>query len=172
MDERYRTLIGLHQQNCIYDSYVVDSCRIVITRWRLSNFELAVETGRYRRPIIERERRVCKTCLVMEDESHVFFRCPLYNEIRAMHPNVFGEASTVTTILNPTSRELLYETAHALFEIEKTHTKYNAWWICMMAEGIETNVELCWLNVATVGIGCMMWIYCLIMLSRFVYIWW
>ena len=38
-DVRYRDLIGLDQTNCLYDSYVNDSCRTVITRWRLSNFD-------------------------------------------------------------------------------------------------------------------------------------
>ena len=125
MDERYRTMIGLSEANCIYDSYVVDSCRTVITRWRLSNFELAVETGRYHRPQIVREQRLCKTCLIMEDEIHVFFQCPLYNDIRTTHPNIFRDQNSVTKILNPTSRDQLYELAHALFEIEKVHTKYN-----------------------------------------------
>ena len=124
MDERYRSIIGLSETNCIYDSYVVDSCRTVLTRWRLSNFELAIETGRYRRPKIEREQRLCQTCLAMEDEYHVFFVCPLYNQIRANHPNLFNEPYSVKKILNPTTRETLYETAYVLFEIEKTHAEF------------------------------------------------
>ena len=101
MDKRYCELIGLKETNCIYDSYANDSCRTIITRWRLSNYELAIETGRYARPEkIERENRVCRTCLVMEDEEHTLFTCPLYNNIRTEHPNTFNNTS-IRTILNP-----------------------------------------------------------------------
>ena len=124
-DIRYRELIGLDQTNCLYSSYVNDSCRTVITRWRLSNFDLAIETGRYVRPKIERDQRICRTCLVREDEEHVFFSCPLYTNIRTNHPNIFNESSSVTNILNPQTVDILYETAKVLLEIEKTHKKFN-----------------------------------------------
>ena len=124
-DIRYRELINIDQTNCLYDSYVSDSCRTIITRWRLSNYDLAIETGRYERPKIERDQRVCRTCLVREDEEHVFFSCPLYTDIRTNHPNIFNETSSVTSILNPVTTELLYETANVLFQIEKTHKKFN-----------------------------------------------
>ena len=124
-DIRYRELINIDRTNCLYDSYVSDSCRTIITRWRLSNYDLAIETGRYERPKIERDQRVCRTCLVREDEEHVFFSCPLYTDIRTNHPNIFNETSSVTSILNPVTTELLYETANVLFQIEKTHKKFN-----------------------------------------------
>ena len=125
MDVRYRELIGLDRANYLYDSYANDSCRTIITRWRMSNFNLAVETGRYERPMIDRDQRLCRTCLVREDEEHVFHSCRLYNDIRKDHPNIFKEPSAVSSILNPTTKDLLYETANVLFEIEKTHKKYN-----------------------------------------------
>ena len=124
-DIRYRELIGIDHPNCLYDSYVSDSCRTVITRWRLSNYDLAIETGRYERPMIERDQRICRTCLVREDEEHVFFSCPLYANIRREHPNIFNESQTITNILNPLTVDVLYETATVLFEIEKTHRKFN-----------------------------------------------
>ena len=124
-DIRYRELVGIEKTNCLYDSYVSDSCRTVITRWRLSNFDLAIETGRYERPMIERDQRICRTCLVREDEEHVFFSCPLYANIRTEHPKIFNESSSVTDILNPLTIDVLYETAAALFDIEKTHRKFN-----------------------------------------------
>jgi hypothetical protein len=117
MDDRYRNLIGMDEPNKIYDAYVVDSCRTILTRWRLSNFELAIETGRYVRPIIDREQRVCRTCLIMEDEYHVFFVCPLYNQVRANHPDVFSYPHSVKRILNPTKRESVYETAYVLSRV-------------------------------------------------------
>ena len=123
LDTRYRNIIGLDEKNCIYDSYCCDTYRTILTRWRLSNYELAIETGRYVNPPIDREQRTCRTCLVMEDENHVFFVCPLYNDIRRDHPLLFEK--TITDILNPTSKDVLYETANVLFEIEKIHKKYN-----------------------------------------------
>ena len=86
---------------------------------------MAIETGRHRRKKIDRALRICRTCLVLEDESHVFFVCPLYNDIRTNHPTIFNEQASVKKILNPTSREILYETANILFEIEKIHAKFN-----------------------------------------------
>ena len=68
---------------------------------------------------------MCQTCLIVEDEEHVFFVCPLYNEIRTNHPNIFKEPNSVKKILNPTTRDTLYETANILFAIEKIHAKYN-----------------------------------------------
>lgn len=124
-DIRYRELIDLDRTNRLYDSYVSDSCRTIITRWRLSNYDLAIETGRYQRPKIERDQRVCRTCLVREDEEHVFFSCPLYTNIRTEHPNIFNTSSSVKSILNPSNTDILYETATVLFEIEKTHKKFN-----------------------------------------------
>ena len=96
----------------------------MITRWRLSNFNLAIETGRHQRNKVDRALRICKTCLVLEDESHVFFVCPLYSTIRKNHPTIFQQES-VKEILNPTSREIAYETAKILFAIEKIHEKLN-----------------------------------------------
>ena len=124
-DIRYRELIGMNQTNCLYDSYVNDSCRIIITRWRLSNYDLAIETGRYERPKVDRDQRVCRTCLVREDEEHVFFACPLYATIRTDHPNIFSEMSSVRSILNPSTTDMIYETANVLFQIEKIHKKFN-----------------------------------------------
>ena len=124
-DIRYRELIGMNQTNCLYDSYVNDSCRIIITRWRLSNYDLAIETGRYERPKVDRDQRVCRTCLVREDEEHVFFACPLYTTIRTDHPNIFSEMSSVRSILNPSTTDMIYETANVLFQIEKIHKKFN-----------------------------------------------
>ena len=123
LDIRYRDIIGLDNKNCLYDSFCSDRYRTIVTRWRLSNYELAVETGRYTRPKLDRHQRVCRTCLVLEDEEHVFFTCPLYDDIRRDHPTLFNKSTT--DILNPTSLDLLYETANILFQIEKIHKQFN-----------------------------------------------
>ena len=125
MDIRYCDLIGLDDNNCIYESGVIDSFRKVVSRWRLSNFKLAIETGRYSRPKTERERRICRTCLVVEDEKHAIFECRLYNEVRHKYPEIFKPPQTVKTFLNPKSKEDLYNVGKVLFEIEKIQEKFN-----------------------------------------------
>ena len=124
MDIRYRELIGLDECNCIYNSYAIDACRKIITRWRLSNFNLAIETGRYKRPKVERNRRYCQTCLVVEDEEHVLLNCRLYNRVRDKHSDLFNSTNTVQSLLNPKTIDALYKIAKVLFEIEKIHEKF------------------------------------------------
>ena len=46
MDKRYRDIIGLEEQNCIYDSFADDEYRAILSRWRLSNHKQSIETGR------------------------------------------------------------------------------------------------------------------------------
>ena len=101
---------------------MIDSYRKIITRWRLSNFDLAIETGRYKRPKIERDIRYCLNCIEIEDEGHVLLKCPLYKQIRLNHPKIFNRTipPTIKSLMNPTSRDILYETGNILFEIAKT----------------------------------------------------
>ena len=123
MDLRYKELVGLDKPNCLYNSYVDDSLRITITRWRMSNHRLAIEKGRYAKPIIPRENRLCKLCLIIEDEDHVIYRCPLYLDIRTKYESLIRCKHSVKSILNPTTMEEFYTTAHFLQEIELLHEK-------------------------------------------------
>ena len=58
--------------------------RNALTRLRISAHNLYIERGRYTRPPISRDNRVCMFCknnlniLVVEDELHVINDCPLY----------------------------------------------------------------------------------------------
>ena len=51
---------------------------------KTSNHSLLVETGRYCRPILPRENRICKFCRTndIEDEIHLLFECQMYSELR------------------------------------------------------------------------------------------
>ena len=49
--------------------------RITLTKLRLSNHKLAIETGRYVRPYKKLEERICP-----EDEIHFLTLCPVYQE--------------------------------------------------------------------------------------------
>ena len=112
----YRNLVGL-ENSCIYSHYINDYYRIIITRWRLSSHKLMVEVGRHRRPIVPREERVCSMCGVLEDEQHVIFTCPLYDNIRKEYEEVVTNR-TIAKFLNPNSN-MVVSTARLLYGIEK-----------------------------------------------------
>ena len=53
-------------------------------KFRTSSHCLMVETGRYSRPKIKRENRICKLCNTkeVEEERHLIFHCNAYSELR------------------------------------------------------------------------------------------
>ena len=54
-----------------------------LTRLRVSNHFLNIETGRYKKPFVPREERLCNLCRdSIEDEFHFLCRCPDLGEIR------------------------------------------------------------------------------------------
>ena len=58
--------------------------RIALTKLRLSNHKLAIETGRYSRPFKKPPERTCPICKIeMEDEYHFLDICPAYQEKRS-----------------------------------------------------------------------------------------
>ena len=103
MKMRYLSLTSNVYCSAIYDSFMREEYRILITRWRLSCFDLKVETGRYRG--IPREERLCPICDVLEDEDHVIFSCRAYESIRTQFTNLLEENPTVRDILNPQNKE-------------------------------------------------------------------
>mgnify|MGYP001792873606 CR=1 FL=1 len=54
------------------------------TKFRISNHQLAIETGRYLRQRIEINQRVCIFCNrnETETEEHLLYNCPLYDTLR------------------------------------------------------------------------------------------
>ena len=114
----YREL-GLMERTDIYSSMLYDYYRIIVTRWRLSNHSLNIETGRYTRPYTERPERVCTMCkTLVEDEHHVIFICPRYNDLRTEHGQLVRKSATVTAFLNPFEDDMK-STATYLRDIEK-----------------------------------------------------
>ena len=63
------------------DSVLEDDLRIPFTRLRVSSHRLRIETGRWARPAIDRERRLC-TCGAVQTEEHVVVECPLVQHLR------------------------------------------------------------------------------------------
>ena len=89
MKQRYSSLTSNAYCSSIYDSFMTEEYRILISRWRLSCFDLKVETGRYRG--VPREERICPICNILEDEDHVIFNCRAYESIRAQFTELLEE---------------------------------------------------------------------------------
>ena len=75
------------------------------SKLRISAHNLAIETGRYAKPSIPPDKRICFNCKLVEDEFHFFFSCSLYNSKRKV---LFKDLSKLLSIdINP-SIELFY----------------------------------------------------------------
>ena len=117
MKERYHSLTGNAYCPSIYDTFMREEYRILITRWRLSCFDLKVETGRYRG--IPREERLCPICNVLEDENHVIFNCRAYDNIRTQFTDLLQQNPTTRDILNPQNKEIAEKVGLMLKLIEE-----------------------------------------------------
>ena len=119
----YKEITNLEYNSVLYNSFVNDELRIVITRWRLSCHKLRIETGRYSYPIIPRDERRCRMCLTVEDESHALFICPAHSFIRMKFFPLLCRYTTVTLLLNPQSSEDVIQVGTYIGEIEKNMQK-------------------------------------------------
>ena len=72
--------------NLQYENYLSDvkigPHRMALTRIRTSSHNLTVETGRYVRPKIPIEERLCTECGMLEDERHFLLKCSRYDNER------------------------------------------------------------------------------------------
>ena len=58
--------------------------RISLTKLRISDHSLHIETGRYTKPYTESHERICNLCKKeVEDEKHFLLRCEVFNDERA-----------------------------------------------------------------------------------------
>ena len=85
-----------------------------IAQLRTSTHKLAIETGRYQRPVVPSNERVCRICNSgqVEDEIHFIGQCTAYNEhrkllIQEMNLTQFtgSEEEQVTIIMTSTKEE-------------------------------------------------------------------
>ena len=112
----YRELIDA-EKSCVYNSFLNDYYRKVITRWRLSCHKLKIETLRYSRPFVERADRKCEQCNVLEDEAHAVFACPLFDDVREQFQYLLSNNTNIKSILNP-SRETMVDVSKLLYAIQ------------------------------------------------------
>ena len=120
MSSLYRQYVNL--TNYIYNPSIYEE-RIIITKWRLSNHRLKIETGRYHVPKIPPNERYCLTCYpFIENEQHVLFECPLYEEVRHKYNSLFVKYPLVNAILNPNCASDAETLGRFLLEIESIRT--------------------------------------------------
>ena len=85
-DSKLRTYNLIKKDNEI-QPYLINiknvNYRKSLTKFRLSNHDLMIETGRYTKPKIPKENRFCPFCAdKVEDEIHFLIICPTYNNLR------------------------------------------------------------------------------------------
>ena len=76
-----------------YLSFLKDRTKLrFLTKFRISNHELRVETGRYAKPKLPRDERYCQICNTnnVEDEFHFLLKCPAYHDQRSTLFNSLG----------------------------------------------------------------------------------
>ena len=117
---RYKSMIGINHSTILYNSCLDDKKRTTITRWRLSSHKLKIETGRYTRPVTEKQNRLCDVCMVMGDENHAIYVCSAHRLIREKYKNILNlEDTNIRRLLNPTSIEEANNLAKFLNEIDE-----------------------------------------------------
>ena len=102
--KRYVELTNLQYCPALYESFMREDLRIIVTRWRMSCINLAIETGRYEGKVYE--ERLCMFCDIVEDEHHAIFICKAYTRIRNNYKNLLEENPSVNQMLNPKSKEM------------------------------------------------------------------
>ena len=85
-----------------------------LAKLRISAHDLLIERGRYFRPKLPREQRLCTECNEIEDELHFMLFCTKFKDLRAsllgkfacnidLQPNTYEAFNIFSRLLNPTS---------------------------------------------------------------------
>ena len=115
MTTRYMDISNGKFASHIYDFNLCEEYRTLLTRWRLSCHDLEIETGRYKNT--PRELRLCSSCLIIEDEYHVFFDCPRYSLVRLKCTELIRNKK-VSDILHPLTIESAKKAGQFIKDIE------------------------------------------------------
>ena len=79
-------LYGKIKTNICHEEYLNQlpffKSRQSLTKLRISAHTLEIERGRYKRPIIPRENRLCNVCNIVDNEVHFLLHCKIHVEIR------------------------------------------------------------------------------------------
>jgi DNA-binding transcriptional regulator LsrR (DeoR family) len=80
----YSKIVMEFKQPGYLDYDIPKSLRNKLSKIRISAHSLAVETGRYTKPVTPSDQRTCKYCKhIVDDEIHFLFQCPQYSSIRS-----------------------------------------------------------------------------------------
>ena len=80
----YSKIVMEFKQPGYLDYDIPKSLRNKSTKIRISAHSLAVETGRYTKPVTPSDQRTCKYCKhIVDDEIQFLFQCPQYSSIRS-----------------------------------------------------------------------------------------
>ena len=78
----YRCIISDHKFHFFVDNIPIAKHRNAFIRLIVSSHRLRVETGRWQRPVIPYEQRLCENCGRLDDEYHLLLECQKYHELR------------------------------------------------------------------------------------------
>ena len=91
-----------------------------LAKFRISAHNLAIETGRYTRPIkTPIENRKCFHCGQIEDEFHMIFYCDLYNDERCNLARILSDSTILTLIPSEDNACNLMSCMNGDFEVGK-----------------------------------------------------
>ena len=76
--------------------------RNAMSRFRTSSHNLEIEKGRHAHPKTPLDKRLCKTCKVLEDEMHFLLHCSLYKTSREI---LIGKVADQYPLFNELSHE-------------------------------------------------------------------
>ena len=77
-----------------------------LTKLRVSAHPLYIETGRYCKPPVPREKRLCYSCKnAIENEEHFILHCQEYNDIRSRYSTCFDKKE-MCEIINPKNYDM------------------------------------------------------------------
>ena len=86
-----------------------------LTKFRISNHKLTIETGRYSKPITPLENRICEKCFSdeIESEEHLLLKCSFYYTSRRKL------LETIKNNINHSNFEKLSFVEHMAFKLRK-----------------------------------------------------
>ena len=118
---RYVSLTDCSYCDPVYNQFMNESKRRLITKWRLSCHRLRIETGRLESPKIERTDRTDVQSVQGMSKTSITFclNVRFYDRVRNKYPTVFSKHDSVKGILNPSDVKEADVLGSLLRDIEK-----------------------------------------------------
>ncbi len=79
-----------------------------LAQLRTGSHQLRVEIGRWERPRLPRDERICRRCQSgeVDDEHHMVFDCPALEEVRVQHIGLFAGSADLRSFLAQESSQV------------------------------------------------------------------